>query len=278
MRLSISIANLRAKIRSRAFSNAGFSLVETVVAVGISGVIVLGASQLFLDVSKEGSKSDVNFWLNARRAEIQNNIRNEIPWAAIVAANPALACLATTTGCAAYKDPLDSQRLKLPMDGTLLDGGLAGQGMTRQGDLCSTFDETNGNANCPIGIKVHWQAMCESPICVRAQPKIDVSFVEKNPKEPLKALKSFHLTVFRDPKAQSVNAACEAMGGTLVANVCTLPVLADQCDPASGNFLLGFYPDGKVICGKPPINSCAASEVAVGFTAAGGIACSPACH
>ena len=263
----------------------GFSLVESVVAIGVSGIIVLGASQLITDVDHQTTGAEKTFWISARRAEIQNTIRNEIVatppvgWAAIIAANPDLGCINAAGGCGAFTA---LQPLKIPMDGTFLDGASATQGISNRGDLCNTFDSVSGNLACPIGILAKWQALCDGPSCIRAQPKIVVQFSEKVPGGPLKQLTNFDLTVFKDAKLENLNNACVALGGTPggvpLGTTCALPALAAQCDPPNGSFALGFDSLGKVVCGKPLIDSCLSTDVAVGFRADGGIACAPACQ
>ncbi len=250
--------------------------VSTVVAVGISGAIVLGSSQLFLNIDHQNKSAEKSFWISARRSEIQGLIRNDLPWATIVAANADLACLAsTTTGCTAFSAA--PSPIRIPMDGSFLDGTSATQGMNAAGELCNTFDATNGNAACPTGVSLTWQALCDDAKCLRAQPKVTVKFSEKLPGSPIKQLLSYNLTAYRDPKLQSLNVTCESMGGTYTAPNCVLPLLSLQCNPAAGSFVLGFDALGAVNCGKPLLNACAADQVSLGFDAAGGLICGAAC-
>jgi prepilin-type N-terminal cleavage/methylation domain-containing protein len=229
----------------------GFSLVEVIVAAGISTVVVLGASSLFIDSAKIESAQERQFWIAARRMEFQNHIRSQAGWNSVLASNTNMACFTNGTSCAAFTT---TQPLSLTLDGTVLNGASNNTGMMNKGDFCNSFDPDNGNSACPVGIKLEWVALQE--------------------------LKSYDLVIFKDPKLESLNEVCTAMGGVLVGTTCTRPAAA--CDPsnalgAGATFPLGFDNLGAVICGQPNPGSCAASDVATGFDGAGAIRCGPAC-
>ena len=260
-------------------SERGFSLIEVIVAAGISTLVVLGTSSLFIDSAKVESGQERQFWIAARRMEFQGLIRSQNGWNAILAINPAMSCFANGTSCAGVSV---SQALKLPIDSTVLDGTLTTLGITNKGDFCNAFDATNGNSSCPVGIQLNWIALCDDANCLHAQPKLTIKFQIKEAGGGLQALKSYDLVVFKDPKLESLNEICTAMGGTLVGNTCSITSLASKCDPsnalgAGATYPLGFDNTGAVTCGKPSPGTCAASDVATGFDANGGILCAPAC-
>ncbi len=259
---------------------AGFSLVEVIVATGISGLLVLGTSAIFAGSAKIDSGSERQFWIVARRMEFQGIIRSQIGWNSIVQNNPAMDCFANGTSCSAIST---TQTFKLPVDSVVYDGAPGSFGMTNKGDFCTTFDSVNGNSSCPVGIQLNWVALCDDANCRHAQPKITIKFQINEAGAGLQALSSYDLVVYKDPKLDSLNEVCTAMGGTLVGSTCTIGALASYCDPANtagagATYPLGFGPTGAVICGKPYPGTCSSSEVATGFDpTSGGLSCAPAC-
>ncbi len=266
-------------MQSRMGDVRGFSLIEVMVAVGISGLVVLGTSSLFIDSAKVESGQERQFWIAARRMEFQGIIRSEAGWNSILANNPAMSCFAAGTSCAAVST---SQALKLPIDSIVLDGALNTIGIANKGDFCNAFNSANGNSSCPVGIQLGWIALCDDASCLHAQPKLTIKFLIKEAGGSLQALNSFDLVVFKDPKLESLNDVCTAMGGTLVGSTCSIASLATACDPSNAlglgaTYPLGFGNTGAVNCGKPTPGTCAASDVATGFDANGGLLCASKC-
>jgi hypothetical protein len=257
----------------------GLSLLEILVAVALSTTVVLGTSSLYINSAKMESGQERQLWLTARRMEFDGIVRSQAGWNSILANNPAMSCFSDGTSCAAVSSP---QPLKLPVDSMALDGAVATLGMTKRGDFCNAFDPVNGNSSCPIGIQLNWVALCDDANCLHAQPQVTIKFRSWDAGSGLQALSSYDLVVFKDPKLESLNDVCTAMGGTLTGITCSVASMATACDPsnASGSgatYPLGFDNTGAVICGKPNPGTCAAADVATGFDASGGIQCAPAC-
>lgn len=260
-------------------SEDGFSLLEVIAAIAISGAIVLGTSTLIVNSAKRENSDGRQFWIAARRMEIQGILRTTQGWNAIVAKNPSMKCFDAKTSCAGVTGV---QPLVLPFDSTLLDGSKPTLGLTNKGDFCNSFDSVQGNLACPVGLQLQWQALCDDANCRHAQPKLVAKFRTKEPGKPLEDLKSFELVFFRDAKLESLNEVCTAMGGTLVGITCSIASLGSACDPGNAlgggaTYPLAFDNTGAVICGKPNPGSCAAADVATGFDANGGVTCANAC-
>lgn len=257
----------------------GFTIIEAVIAAGISAAVILGSSMMFVDSAKMESGQEREFWIAARRIEFQGVIRSQLGWTAIVAANPTMACFANSTSCAFANSP---QPLKLPIDGAVVDGTLATTGMSNKGDFCNAFDSTHGNSSCPVGLRLNWVALCDNSACLHAQPRLTVQFQVRETGSELKDLKSYDLVIFKDPKLETLNEICTSMGGTFIQPTCTIPALSGACDPSNALGLGATYPiafdaAGRVQCGKPVPGACASTEVATGFDANGGLLCAPAC-
>lgn len=260
-------------------NHRGFSLIEVITAIAISSMVVIGTSSMIVSTAKQESVQARQFWIAARRIQFQNIVRTQPGWASILAANPQMACFTNGTSCSEHTA---LQPLRLPVDANVFDGAVATTGMTNKGDYCNSYDEAHGSTACPVGVTLQWQALCDDMSCVRAQPKLVIKFKIKDPDQPLDQLASYDLVLFKDPRLESLNEICTAMGGTLVGFTCSIGSLATACDPsnalgAGATYPLGFDNSGAVICGKPNPGSCAASDVAVGFNASGVIQCAPAC-
>ena len=83
------------------------------IANGISAMVVLGTSFLFIDSAKVESGQERQFWILARRMEFQNLIRSQNGWNSILANNAQMSCFAASASCAGVSV---SQPLKLPID------------------------------------------------------------------------------------------------------------------------------------------------------------------
>lgn len=258
---------------------SGFSLVEVIVATSISAVVVLGTTVVFTDSARMETVQERHFWIAARRMEFHGLVRTQTGWNSIVTANPAMACFAAGTTCAAFATP---QPLQFPIDGSVLDGSATSTGMTNKGDFCSTFDAAAGNSACPVGISLSWVANCDDVNCLHAQPKVIIKFQTREAGGSLQNLKSYDLIAFKDARLEALNEVCTSMGGVLVGMTCSIAALSTACDPsnalgAGASYPLGFNGAGAVVCGKPSPGTCAASDVATGFNALGGLLCAPAC-
>lgn len=248
---------------------------EALVAIGLSSGVVIGTSKLITDTAKSGARSERLFWLEARRMQFQSIIKSASGWSEVLAINPNLACIESNSGCSSYSSP---QNLKLPIDGTVLDGANVGTGMTNNGTFCTRFSPTAGDSGCPVGLSLKWQVACDDASCKHGQPKLTIQFQLKEPGDRgVENLSSYELVVYKDPKLETLSEVCTSMGGTLSGINCTLPQLSSACSPSTGSFVLGFDNMGSVICGAPNPGSCAGADAAMGFDNAGGILCAPAC-
>ncbi|HWU44174.1 MAG TPA: hypothetical protein VN132_12070 [Bdellovibrio sp.] len=259
----------------------GFTAVEVVAATAISVAVVFGTSSIFVDSNKVESSQARQFWIAARRLEMQGLIRSTKTWPDVVALNSSMGCLnaagTTPVSCAAVSTA--QQPIKLPLGSPNIDGASPTLGMTDRGDFCNTFDKDTGNSACPVGIKLSWIPLCDDASCLHAQPKITVKFQVKEKDKPLVDLTSYDLYVFKDPNLESLNDVCTAMGGTLntSTSTCTIPALSSQCNTAAGLFPTGFDSMGGVQCGHPSPGNCASGYVATGFKTNGDIQCVTAC-
>lgn len=268
-----------ARERNSVAKQLGFSVIEILVALGISTTAILGGSYLMISTKKFEMGSENSFWLSARRLELQSLIKSDAGWTSVLALNSGLDCLSADTGCASYQN---LQPLKVAISGVTLDGALATTGMTNNGDFCQSFDAVKGNNSCPVGVKLSWQILCDDQLCKHGQPKLSISFQRKMASAAaLESLTSHDLVIFKDQTLENLSEVCRTIGGVLNSNGvdCQLPQLNTICDTTIGNFVLGFDADtGSPICGKlTGVGACAGTDVVTGFTSAGDVICSAGC-
>ena len=259
------------------FSNAGFSLIELMIVVAMSSVVVVGASYFVLDTQKAEKKAQTSFFIQEQRLQIQRSISSAAQWSNVKTENPDMSCFNAGTSCSAFTTP---QKLKLPVNGVVIDGNNAGLGLSPEGNFCYTFDAAAGDKNCPFGLDMTWKATCNDTDCKNAQPRIDVNFKFKDPTAATAPnLESYRITQFQDARAQNISDVCTGMGGTIVGASCQITALTGQCDPtgAGALFPIGFDSDGKIICGKPGLDPCPTDQVVVGFDSTGKTLCAPKC-
>lgn len=258
----------------------GFSLIEVLVALACSTFVLIGVSKLYLHlVDVEGDQMEL-FWIQERRYEIENYLKNNSSWVSLVQLNPNMNCFENSVdGCKAYKN---QQPLKFNLGSFLMDGSNKNLGLNSKGDFCFEFDEIEGNNKCPIGIRPTWESVCLSPDCYEAQPKIEVQFLYRSKGASVQRnLKPFDIIFYKNTVLQSKSDICVSLGGTLVTGNCQIPALTETCSPdastGTASFPLGFDDKGKVICGMPNVKTCVGDEILAGFDINGDVVCSPKC-
>ncbi len=259
----------------------GFSLIEIMIAVGLSGFVMIGSSFLINSTFQVQKNEDQMFWLEERRGEILTAIQNDENWTKLAGLNTQMACATNPTGCMAFSSP---QPLILKINPILtLMGTNPALGFNKKGDVCYQFNAVSGHSDCVIGVQLNWQAICLDTSCIKPQFKIDITFQYKASGQNLqKNLKPFNLTLYSNSKIQNLYDVCLSMGGTLVGLNCQIPALTSACDPSNtsgtgATFALGFDATGAVICGKPAVSSCSATEFLTGFNADGSSICTAGC-
>jgi hypothetical protein len=253
----------------------GLGIVELSVTIAVLALFISFPIMIIRYTADTGRRSQESFWLNARRFEIHATLRSASAWPGIVAANPLLNCYQAGTGCPALYGKI--QKLVLPLDPVTLDGNDPKTGMGPDGSFCASFDPAVPDPKCVIGMDLTWEVLCESPLCRQPQPRFAVNFRALQGEDPAWNMKSHDIVVYKDPRLESLNEVCASMGGALTGTACVLPQLASNCDPASGQSVLGFDGTGKVICGRPNFPSCAAGQTIMGFDNTGGVLCAAGC-
>lgn len=240
------------------FKTSGFSLIEVLVSTAIASIVMLGSSTLMLQLNHSEKEHEKMFYLLSLRQELQNKLVSNSGWNSIISLNPEINCIQNPSTC---NNTNLLKPLKIPMRNITLDSSQNTLGMSPTGEICNSFDVTNGNNNCPYGVNIDWMTTCQDSVCKNPQPKVVISFKEKTKDGILKKFSSMNLVIYKDPKLETLNEVCQSMGGSLIGTFCSLNNLATKCDPANSlglgaSFPLGFDNTGSLICGLPNPGSC----------------------
>lgn len=171
--------NGRAKARPAYFSfcytEAGFSLVELMIVTAIVGIVAVGMSSLFIEMSLLQNKSEQGVaFLNVRnlitqaiRSPPQSATPGAIPgWDRTVqnvAQNPEMACLRDNTPCVSLVGGVRQWNELTVLDsggGVVFDGHSATAGFNSRGVACNTFSVGAPDASCPLSYDLHWSVTC----------------------------------------------------------------------------------------------------------------------
>ena len=175
------------------------------------------------------------------RSHIWTAIQNEKAWEKTVAdtANASFNCLRTATTCLDATGPLV---LRDSMNGVVYDSTVPTNGFKIGGALCNTYDDLDGNDQCPLRMDLSWRAVCTAP-CLNPQIKI-LGIVKFRPKSPDLRVAfnpaKYNIDLFRGSTIGSTAEMCAMLGGTIdvATEKCILSAmdLAKVCTMFAGVF------------------------------------------
>ncbi|AGH95609.1 PulJ/GspJ family protein [Pseudobdellovibrio exovorus] len=169
----------------------GISIIEVLVAAGLTAVVSLGIATMIQNSMIEQKKTVLLATLRENKIRIENMLRDQQAWTytladsnnlAITPANQSTACLRDTTACAVIagtapqklvvRDAANNEAFNL-----LNWAGTGSNGFTESGATCSTFTSSQtgnmGNDSCPISYRLVYMYTCPSgTTCVNPQVKI----------------------------------------------------------------------------------------------------------
>lgn len=176
-------------------NTSGIGLVETVIVIGIMGVIMAGVVSLGTVMMRMQGQSNLTFQADASRRAIVTALNGAASWKQTVmdpqnnrVNGPALDCIATiapgpiqpggsctTTGAALGpgSPAITNQPIRRVLDasgGIVHDATQPTMGLSAQGARCNTFP----SETCPLRFTVLWSALCSAGSCVNPQPQLQI--------------------------------------------------------------------------------------------------------
>lgn len=165
----------------------GLSLVEVLVAAGLTAVVSLGIATMIQNSMVEQKKTVLLNTLRENKTRIENLLRDQLAWQntmndatnlGITPANQSTTCLRDSSACAEIA--ATAPKKLVIRDGSnavvynLLDwAGTGSNGLTEGGGACTTFSATTGTDACPISYKIVYMYSCASGTsCVNPEIKI----------------------------------------------------------------------------------------------------------
>lgn len=195
---------------------SGMTLIQVMVAVGITSIIALTIATLMQmsykiqdKLNKEMSLQDIKYILMA-------SLKNKNTWANTIGLNSDMDCLLpTSSGCT-----VDQQgKIELVQIGsdTLIDNRKEKSGLNWEGDVCSGFSAKSGNGSnqCPLRYDLTWRVVgCSSAPCVAPSVKID-GVLGYNPHDFTSPLNTnrYNFSVVQDGDPDILESACNMLGG-----------------------------------------------------------------
>lgn len=262
-------------------NNRGISVLELLVASGISALVVVVASVPIINQVKMQKKVESYFWLSQTRAEIVASLKKKaVLDAAIVSnLNPSLACLKPkVTGAGNSlncKDQGGSINQLLSPGGTVLIGNTsATAGFTETGKPCDSFSASS--VDCPFRFEVKWLPICPATgTCFNPDVKFQGTVIVA---DKLKARINPDHYQFQWilPTSEHSDTVCNTSGiGSGTSGNCKLKI--ETTCPA-GKYVVGFDKNGSPNCQPVVAERCRDAEVLQGFGSSGMILCGGVCR
>lgn len=160
-------------------NNKGFSLIQTLVVIGIISVLWTVVIELLNQVQKSQYEILMKSTVLSVKNSLLANLSSSSAWQKTVSLQPSLKC---TNNVSPYCDGAPASKDIVVYDSAgsvIFDSTSPSNGFTVNGVKCSTFDPVNGNDSCPIGVKVRWRALCDNSLCQSQQDLLSLQFEYK---------------------------------------------------------------------------------------------------
>ncbi len=263
-------------------NNRGFSMLEAMIAIGVTGVVIVGATVIMEMQNKMQRTANTFGWLDQLRSEVIVAIKKKSSWDAMVAdnRNPSLACLRprltdpkaviNCMGASGAINAITGVDQKLIMDTTNIQTGFDIKGQT-----CSGF----GTDACLLRYTISWVARCAGGAaddgCSNPDVIISADLKYAGGSVPMNTM-LYNFSFMIPHQGESLDASCEqGLLGVFdpatkkckmnLNNICTQP----------NEFLVGFNSDGSPVCQQRTVikSGCGAGTILSGVNSDGSPIC-----
>lgn len=159
--------------QKRFFSNqSGFSLVQTMIALGILSGLIAGAMNIFGWTAKLQNDAMNLAQLELTKTQIINTLSNPDAWAKTIELSgpqAKMGCLKNKTSCPP-NPPSNFILYDITGSQVVVDGIDSKAGFSPRGSPCTTFSMNGGDDACPFRFDIKWQAVCDpsdSSTCIQ---------------------------------------------------------------------------------------------------------------
>lgn len=273
------------KSRISGSGDAGISMLELTIVMGLAAVVVLVTTTLLGTFEGEKRRMTGAVALSEIRNEINISLQNTKAFEATLN-HPdnaaALSCVKNKTDCAG----VSAQIVIVGKSGKLIREISAPteptKGLTDKGVTCTSYSSA-GNDKCPFQYTANWRAVCKGAgKCYDPDIEVNVALGFKpTPGSKMVAQVSprNYSFSYRRGQAMSSNAdLCASVGGTYdaTADRCIAP-FGGECPP--GEYLLGFTAAAaEKICGFAAYYFCPEGQILQELKADGTLICGPGCE
>lgn len=159
----------------------GFTLVETLIVMGLLIVVIFGVATVFHLTSRLQVENSLDASLADIRQDIRNLLRDDTSWSntTLETANTSLQCL--TSGTCALNTWKPILKLRDSNNAVAYDFSNPKVGFSTSGDICSGFSTTTTTLSCPLQAILKWRAVCASPCTGVPQLEFLLSFAVTAP-------------------------------------------------------------------------------------------------
>lgn len=170
-------------------SQAGLTLVEIVVSIGIASFVALLTSTLLVQVANSNQRLTLQTELSRIRNQYLQVLQSNSAWAATIADRTyntsSFNCLSSTAACVAAGPfaftplgpngkPYQNYKPSAP------NAGAATAGFSPNGTTCTTYSAAAPNGQCPIRVDFTWKPICPpGPLANCKKPEVEIKMTFK---------------------------------------------------------------------------------------------------
>lgn len=151
----------------------GFSIIETLMAIGISSVVLLSMTDTLITTVKYSKFVDSSQQAQILKDEFKEVLTNECAIDNTIRdpLNISMECLRAGADCTSFSG---SMNLRDNANNLIVDSFTSTAGFNYAGNPCNGFDEVNGNNECPFRWRFNWKPFClEGSSC--ENPMIEIT-------------------------------------------------------------------------------------------------------